>query len=46
MVKAATSAEVKGRVRPGGVDGLGITFEHPVPCPTSGSGIGIQRRSR
>jgi hypothetical protein len=29
MVKAFTSAEVKGRVGPGGVDGLLITFERP-----------------
>jgi hypothetical protein len=30
MVKAITSAEVKGRVGPGGVDGLLVTFERPV----------------
>jgi hypothetical protein len=29
-IKAITSAEVKGRVGPGGVDGLLVTFERPV----------------
>ena len=29
MVKSITSAEVKGRVGPGGVDGLLVTFERP-----------------
>ncbi len=29
QVKAITSAEVKGRVGPGGVDGLLVTFERP-----------------
>lgn len=29
QLKAITSAEVKGRVGPGGVDGLLITFERP-----------------
>src|SRR6476620_1617701 len=29
MVKAITSAELKGRVGPGGVDGLLVTFERP-----------------
>ncbi|MET7902222.1 DUF4177 domain-containing protein [Streptomyces sp. NPDC005355] len=28
-VKAITSAEVKGRVGPGGVEGLLVTFERP-----------------
>ncbi|MET8183540.1 DUF4177 domain-containing protein [Streptomyces sp. NPDC005336] len=28
-VKAVTSAEVKGRVGPGGVEGLLVTFERP-----------------
>jgi hypothetical protein len=30
MLKAITSAEIKGRVGPGGVEGLLITFERPV----------------
>jgi hypothetical protein len=30
MLKAITSAEVKGRVGPGGVQGLLLTFERPV----------------
>lgn len=30
QVKAITSTEVKGRVGPGGVDGLLITLERPV----------------
>ena len=30
MVRAITSADVKGRVGPGGVDGLLVTFERPV----------------
>ncbi|WIY02377.1 DUF4177 domain-containing protein [Amycolatopsis mongoliensis] len=30
QLKAITSAEVKGRVGPGGVDGLLVTFEKPV----------------
>lgn len=30
QLKAVTSAEVKGRVGPGGVDGLLVTFERPV----------------
>jgi Domain of unknown function (DUF4177) len=30
QVKAITAAEVKGRVGPGGVDGLLVTFERPV----------------
>jgi hypothetical protein len=30
QLKAITSAEVKGRVGPGGVDGLLLTFERPV----------------
>ncbi len=30
QLKAITAAEVKGRVGPGGVDGLLITFERPV----------------
>ena len=30
QLKTITSAEVKGRVGPGGVDGLLITFERPV----------------
>ncbi|MCR6484544.1 DUF4177 domain-containing protein [Amycolatopsis sp. OK19-0408] len=30
QLKAITSAEVKGRVGPGGVDGLLVTFERPV----------------
>jgi len=34
MVKAITSAEVKGRVGPGGVEGLLVTFERPVAWPT------------
>ncbi len=29
QLKAITSAEVKGRVGPGGVDGLLVTFERP-----------------
>lgn len=29
QLKAITSADVKGRVGPGGVDGLLITFERP-----------------
>ncbi len=29
QLKAITAAEVKGRVGPGGVDGLLITFERP-----------------
>ena len=29
-VKAITSAEVKGRVGPGGTEGLLVTFERPV----------------
>jgi hypothetical protein len=29
-LKAITSADVKGRVGPGGVEGLIITFERPV----------------
>jgi hypothetical protein len=31
QLKAITSAEVKGRVGPGGVEGLLVTFERPVP---------------
>ena len=30
QVKAITSAEVKGRIGPGGVEGLLVTFERPV----------------
>jgi hypothetical protein len=30
QVKAITSAEVKGRVGPGGTEGLLVTFERPV----------------
>ncbi|WIX78728.1 DUF4177 domain-containing protein [Amycolatopsis carbonis] len=30
QLKAITSTEVKGRVGPGGVDGLLVTFERPV----------------
>jgi hypothetical protein len=30
MLKSITSAEVKGRIGPGGVEGLLITFERPV----------------
>ncbi|MET7994036.1 DUF4177 domain-containing protein [Amycolatopsis sp. NPDC005232] len=30
QLKAITSADVKGRVGPGGVDGLLVTFERPV----------------
>ncbi|MEV6876552.1 DUF4177 domain-containing protein [Amycolatopsis sp. NPDC051128] len=30
QLKTITSAEVKGRVGPGGVDGLLVTFEKPV----------------
>ena len=30
QLKAITSTEVKGRVGPGGVDGLLITFERPL----------------
>ncbi|WP_020671325.1 DUF4177 domain-containing protein [Amycolatopsis nigrescens] len=30
QLKTITSAEVKGRVGPGGVDGLLLTFEKPV----------------
>ncbi|CAA9277274.1 MAG: hypothetical protein AVDCRST_MAG57-3526 [uncultured Blastococcus sp.] len=30
QVKAITSVEVKGRVGPGGVDGVLVTFERPV----------------
>lgn len=30
QLKAITSTEVKGRIGPGGVDGLLITFERPV----------------
>ena len=30
QLKAITSAEVKGRVGPGGVDGLLVTFERPL----------------
>ncbi|MEC3982722.1 DUF4177 domain-containing protein [Amycolatopsis sp. H20-H5] len=30
QLKAITSAEVKGRMGPGGVDGLLLTFERPV----------------
>ena len=29
QLKAITAAEVKGRVGPGGVDGLLVTFERP-----------------
>lgn len=29
QLKSITSAEVKGRVGPGGVDGLLVTFERP-----------------
>lgn len=31
QLKAITAAEVKGRVGPGGVDGLLVTFERQVP---------------
>ncbi|WP_432851303.1 DUF4177 domain-containing protein [Amycolatopsis sp. CA-161197] len=30
QLKTITSADVKGRVGPGGVDGLLVTFERPV----------------
>ncbi len=30
QLKAITSADVKGRVGPGGVEGLLVTFERPV----------------
>jgi hypothetical protein len=30
QLKSITSAEVKGRVGPGGVEGLLVTFERPV----------------
>ena len=30
QLKAVTSTEVKGRVGPGGVEGLLVTFERPV----------------
>ncbi|HZG90589.1 MAG TPA: DUF4177 domain-containing protein [Pseudonocardia sp.] len=30
QLKAITAADVKGRIGPGGVDGLLITFERPV----------------
>ena len=30
QVKAITSAEVKGRIGPGGVEGLLVTFERPL----------------
>ncbi|MCZ2829188.1 DUF4177 domain-containing protein [Modestobacter sp. VKM Ac-2986] len=30
QLKAITSVEVKGRVGPGGVDGILVTFERPV----------------
>jgi hypothetical protein len=30
QLKAITSVEVKGRVGPGGVDGVLVTFERPV----------------
>jgi hypothetical protein len=30
QLKAITSAEVKGRIGPGGVDGLLVTFERPL----------------
>jgi hypothetical protein len=30
QLKAITTAEVKGRVGPGGVEGLLVTFEKPV----------------
>ncbi|GHG34561.1 MULTISPECIES: DUF4177 domain-containing protein [Amycolatopsis] len=30
QLKAITATEVKGRVGPGGVDGLLVTFERPV----------------
>ena len=30
QLKAITAAEVKGRVGPGGVEGLLVTFERPV----------------
>jgi Domain of unknown function (DUF4177) len=32
QLKAITSVEVKGRVGPGGVEGLLVTFERPVGC--------------
>jgi hypothetical protein len=31
QLKAVTSTEVKGRLGPGGVEGLLVTFERPVP---------------
>jgi hypothetical protein len=31
-LRAITSVEVKGRVGPGGVEGLLVTFERPVGC--------------
>jgi hypothetical protein len=31
QLKAVTSTEVKGRVGPGGVEGLLVTFERPTP---------------
>jgi hypothetical protein len=30
QVKAITSVQIKGRVGPGGVDGILVTFERPV----------------
>ncbi|MBK6872908.1 MAG: DUF4177 domain-containing protein [Kineosporiaceae bacterium] len=30
QLKALTAAEIKGRVGPGGVDGMLITFERPI----------------
>lgn len=30
QLKAITAADVKGRIGPGGVDGLLVTFERPV----------------
>ena len=31
QLRAITSTEVKGRMGPGGVEGLLVTFERPVP---------------
>jgi predicted ABC-type sugar transport system permease subunit len=35
QLKAITAVEVKGRVGPGGVDGLLVTFERPADPPTA-----------
>ena len=46
QLKAITAAEVKGRIGPGGVEGLLVTFERPTSWRRAGSGAGALEREK